>query len=80
MWLSVAESIQVILQAWEKHKEAADEVCFIGNAEDALFFKVVEEHHSRCMLQLPTDLSTADWSWKIFMKKKFELCKFFYPQ
>lgn len=39
---TIAESIQVILQAWEEHKVAAEEVYFIGDAEEALFFKVVE--------------------------------------
>ena len=39
---TIAESIQVILQAWEEHEVTAEEVCFIGDAEEALFFKVVE--------------------------------------
>ena len=39
---ATVESIEVILQAWEEHKVAAEEVRFIGNAEEALFFKIVE--------------------------------------
>ncbi len=39
---TIAKSIQVILQAREEHKVAAEEVCIIGNAEEALFFKVAE--------------------------------------
>lgn len=62
---TIAESVQVILQAWKKHKVAAEEVCLIGNAEEALFFKVVENIIVDYRLQLPTGLSTAAQSWKM---------------
>lgn len=39
---TTAKSIEVILQAWEEHKVAAEEVCSVVDAEEALFFKVVE--------------------------------------
>ena len=38
---TTAKSVKVILQAWKEHKVAAEEVCSIVNAEEALF-KVVE--------------------------------------
>lgn len=40
---TIVESIQVILQEWEEHKVAAEEVCFIVDSEEPLFFKVVEK-------------------------------------
>ncbi len=43
-WMVVpatAESVQGILQLWQEHI-MAKEVCSIGDVEEALFFKVVE--------------------------------------
>ena len=39
---TTAKSVKVNLQAWKEHKVAAEEVCSIVNAEEALLFKVVE--------------------------------------
>lgn len=44
-WMIVpatAESVQGILQPWQEHIMATEEVCSIGDVEEALFFKVVE--------------------------------------
>ncbi len=44
-WMIVpatAESVQGILQPWQEHIMATEEVCSIGDIEEALFFKVVE--------------------------------------
>lgn len=40
---TIPKCIQVLLQAWEKNKVAAEEVCRIGDAQEALFFKVVQD-------------------------------------
>ena len=61
---TTAKSIKVILQAWEEHKVAAEEVCSVVDAEEALFFKVVEN------IVVDACYPEAAQSWKIIKLTK----------
>lgn len=40
---TISKCIQVILQVWNKNKVAAEEVCRVGDAQEPLLFKVVQD-------------------------------------